>query len=213
MPVILENGSDQIRTWLDPGRLEWSKELQSLLKPFNGQLECYPVDQAVGKVGNNSPTYIVPVASSQNKNNIANFFGNTKKATKGREEKEEVQGRKLERDEKGVKAEHESDDFRETVDQSSTEDNAPLPVPPSTTPKSGSKRGHEDVSTPSDESPKHKYSKKNEDVKDPSIGHISTGIPDMASAGKLRSATSNGSKRSPVKAGDGSHRITHFFNK
>ena len=212
MPVILENGSDQIRTWLDPGRLEWSKELQSLLRPFNGELECYPVDQAVGKVGNNSPTYIVPVASKQNKNNIANFFSNAKKATKGREERDDNQPGKLETKEKDAMEEHESDDKRETVDQSSTEDNAPLPVPLSTTPKSGSKRGHEDVSMQGDESPKHKSSK-NEDVKEPSTGHISTRIPDMASAGKLRSATSNGTKGSPVKAGDGSHRITNFFNK
>ena len=212
MPVILENGSDQIRTWLDPGRVEWSKELQSLLRPFTGELECYPVDQAVGKVGNNSPTYIVPVASPQNKNNIANFFGNAKKATKGREEKNEIQGRKLETKEKDVKVDDESDDKRATVDQSGTEDNAPLPLPLSTTPKSGSKRGHEYVSTQGDESPKHKSSK-NEDVKDPSIGHIPTGIPDMASTGKLRSATSNGTKGSPVKARDGSHRITNFFNK
>lgn len=212
MPVVLENGSDQIRTWLDPGRSEWSQELQSLLKPFNKDLECYPVDQAVGKVGNNSSTYIVPVASAQNKNNIANFFGNAKKATKKRDEKEGIEGGTLEAKGKVGKIEHESDDKRETVDQSSTEDNAPLPIPPSTTPKSGSKRGHEDVSTQGDESPKHKSSK-NEDVKEPSIEHISTGIPDMASAGKLRSATSNGTKGSPVKAGDGSHRITSFFNK
>ena len=25
MPVILENGSEALRTWLDPGRYEWSK--------------------------------------------------------------------------------------------------------------------------------------------------------------------------------------------
>ena len=212
MPVILENGSDQVRTWLDPGRSEWSQELQSLLKPFKGELECYPVDQAVGKVGNNSSTYIVPVASTQNKNNIANFFGNTKKATKEREEKKETEGGKLETKEKAVEIEHGSDDKRETVDHSSTEDNAPLPMPLSTTPNSGSKRGHEHVSTQGDKSPKHKSSK-NEDVTEASIEHISTEIPDMASAGKLRSATSNGTKGSPVKARDGSHRITNFFSR
>ena len=76
MPVILENGSAEVRTWLDPGRYEWSKELQTLLKPFDGELECYPVDKAVGKVGNNSPDFVIPVASRENKNNIANFFAN-----------------------------------------------------------------------------------------------------------------------------------------
>lgn len=60
MPVILENGSDQIRTWLDPKRSEWSKELQLLLKPYSGDLECYPVDKAVGKVrqAGASPTHL-----------------------------------------------------------------------------------------------------------------------------------------------------------
>ncbi len=38
MPVILENGSEEVRTWLDPKRSTWSKELQSLLKPFEGEL-------------------------------------------------------------------------------------------------------------------------------------------------------------------------------
>lgn len=74
MPVILENGSEDIRTWLDPNRYTWSKELQSLLVPFQGELEVYPVSKEVGKVGNNSPNFIIPVASSENKSNIANFF-------------------------------------------------------------------------------------------------------------------------------------------
>lgn len=54
MPVILNNGSDDMFTWLDSKRSEWSKELQSLLKPFEGELECYPVSKDVGKVGNDS---------------------------------------------------------------------------------------------------------------------------------------------------------------
>lgn len=75
MPVILDNGSEELRTWLDPKRYEWSKELQSLLKPFEGGLEVYPVSKDVGKVGNNSPTFIIPIDSKENKSNIANFFG------------------------------------------------------------------------------------------------------------------------------------------
>src|ERR1700710_519210 len=81
MPVILENGSDEITTWLDPKRTTWSKELQSLLKPFEGELEVYPVSKDVGKVGNNSESFIIPISSSQNKSNIANFFA--KGGTKG----------------------------------------------------------------------------------------------------------------------------------
>ncbi|RYP88544.1 hypothetical protein DL769_000240 [Monosporascus sp. CRB-8-3] len=74
MPVILENGSDAMRTWLDPGRHEWSAELQALLRPFEGELDVYPVSKDVGKVGNNSPSFIIPLDSKENKNNIANFF-------------------------------------------------------------------------------------------------------------------------------------------
>ncbi|KAK2768608.1 hypothetical protein FQN54_000464 [Arachnomyces sp. PD_36] len=74
MPVILDMGSPEMATWLDPHRTTWSKELQSLLKPYEGELECYPVSKEVGKVGNNSPTFIIPVNSKENKKNIANFF-------------------------------------------------------------------------------------------------------------------------------------------
>lgn len=68
-----------MRTWLDPSRTTWSKDLQSILKPYEGELECYPVPKEVGKVGNNSPDFIVPVNSKENKSNIANFFANAKK--------------------------------------------------------------------------------------------------------------------------------------
>jgi putative SOS response-associated peptidase YedK len=75
MPVILEAGSEGMKMWLDPSNVGWNKELQSLLKPYQGELEIYPVDKAVGKVGNNSPSFIVPIDSTENKKNIANFFG------------------------------------------------------------------------------------------------------------------------------------------
>lgn len=78
MPVILSPGSDEIRQWVDPGRYEWSRELQSLLKPFDGELEVYPVNKDVGKVGNSSPSFIIPLNSKENKSNIANFFSNAK---------------------------------------------------------------------------------------------------------------------------------------
>lgn len=81
MPAVLENGSEEINTWLDPKRTTWSNELQSLLKPFPGELEVYPVSKDVGKVGNNSESFVIPISSSQNKSNIANFFA--KGATKG----------------------------------------------------------------------------------------------------------------------------------
>ncbi|KAF2861382.1 DUF159-domain-containing protein, partial [Piedraia hortae CBS 480.64] len=74
MPVILEANSEGMGIWLDPERVGWDEELQGVLKPFEGKLECYPVDPAVGKVGNDSPRFVMPVNSRENKGNIANFF-------------------------------------------------------------------------------------------------------------------------------------------
>lgn len=76
MPVIFDPTSSSIATWLDPSRKQWSDELQGLLKPFEGDLDVYRVSQDVGKVGNNSPTFIVPLDSKANKSNIMNFFNN-----------------------------------------------------------------------------------------------------------------------------------------
>ncbi|PSR81833.1 hypothetical protein BD289DRAFT_438501 [Coniella lustricola] len=91
MPVILEPGSTRLATWLDPARCKWSAELQGILQPFEGELEVYPVSKEVGKVGNNSPSFIIPVASRENKANIANFFANARaKKTKGMDEEEEA---------------------------------------------------------------------------------------------------------------------------
>ncbi|KAH7148973.1 DUF159 domain protein [Dactylonectria macrodidyma] len=81
MPVILEPGSEDLRKWLDPSRHEWSQELQSLLRPFGGKLKVFPVSKEVGKVGNNSPSLIIPLDSEENKSNIASIFANVLKKT------------------------------------------------------------------------------------------------------------------------------------
>lgn len=74
MPVILEPGSEELRTWLDPERTSWSTDLQSLLRPFSGALDIYPVKSEVGKVGNESPSFVIPLDSEENKSNIKNVF-------------------------------------------------------------------------------------------------------------------------------------------
>ncbi|KAJ9641054.1 hypothetical protein H2199_005722 [Coniosporium tulheliwenetii] len=211
MPVILDNGSEAIRTWLDPNRVGWSKELQSLLKPYDGELEIYPVSKEVGKVGNNSPSFIVPLDSTENKSNIANFFGNQKAAAKGKEQREGVV--KLEEDlkEKGTKTEKDSNETRVTTNDEGTEDNAPLPKPPSTDHTKGIKREHEaveDDGDTADVAPEHK------------VPRISTSDTRQSrspekSTRRIRSATSNGTaaKNSPAKKSDGSQKITAFFGK
>lgn len=103
MPVILDPNSPEMKTWLDPSRSTWSKDLQAILKPYEGELECYPVSKAVGKVGNNSPEFIVPIDSPENKSNIANFFANAKK--KESPKKEPVSLETKIKDEKNTDAE------------------------------------------------------------------------------------------------------------
>ena len=202
MPVILENGSDQIRTWLDPARSEWSKDLQSLLRPFDGELECYPVTKDVGKVGNNSPSFIVPVASAENKNNVANYFSTAKQSAKGTTEKADIASKEEEVRTEGSKVKQENDETRQTVDQSGTEDNAPLPAPPARSTKTGVKREHEE-----DEDEREVKSIKTEEPQAPTKTS-----PQKPPSKKNRSATNNGtSKGSPVKSSGGSQQITSFF--
>ncbi|KAK5628561.1 hypothetical protein RRF57_004276 [Xylaria bambusicola] len=114
MPVILDNGSDKIRKWLDPKRYEWSKELQSLLVPYDGELEVYPVSKDVGKVGNNSPSFIIPIDSKENKSNIANFFAKGAATKKDEKSLKEERGQADDIPHTGVKPEQPEIEITET---------------------------------------------------------------------------------------------------
>jgi hypothetical protein len=218
MPVILDNGSDAIRTWLDPNRTEWSNDLQSLLKPYDGELECYQVSKDVGKVGNNSPSFLVPINSAENKSNIANFFDNQRRSMNSTDE---TAMDKVQHDLENaatktghVKVEHDTNETRNTTNHvEGTEDNAPLPIPePPQSHVAGiekdmkcNKRKVEDGATAGDE-PQPKRSKP--------ISSQPGASPSKSFAKKqgTRSATSNGSAgRTPVK-NDGSQKITAFFS-
>jgi putative SOS response-associated peptidase YedK len=184
MPVILNAGSEAMATWLDPTKNKWTKELQSLLRPYDGELECYPVDQAVGKVGNNSPDFIVPVNSKENKKNIANFFGN-------------AAAKKVSPQKTQFKVEHDGTEMRETKDHEGTEDNAPLPVP-----KTGEKRG-------SDPEGDEKVAKavKIEGQKDEPLAK-----PKKTARSATSNAHMVKKTKSPVKK-DGTQAITNFFSR
>jgi hypothetical protein len=223
MPVILDNGSDAIRTWLDPHRTEWSKDLQALLKPYDGELECYPVSKDVGKVGNNSPSFLIPIDSAENKNNIANFFGNQRKAAKSKGEEHTVN--KVEHDldsstKQGgsVKIEHDVVETRATTDcVAGTEDNAPLPVPatssiPDFEQSKGIKRERsedDDVNNTADAGPQQKMLKPTPLTSPVKKSASPMKTPAMKQGTK--SATSNGSAAKTLK-GDGSQKITSFFS-
>lgn len=187
MPVILEPGSEGMKTWLDPGRSEWSKELQGLLRPFAGELEVYPVSKEVGKVGNNSPSFVIPVASRENKSNIANFFA------KGAAKKGEVVKPEVE-----VKKEGNAEPETKTVEEmAKTADDGAIG-----TPKKGIKR--EAGSSPIKGEPPAK--------KPTPFTTASLVKGDQQTRSKI-SATRNTAK-SPAKAkakADGSQKITKFF--
>ncbi|KAJ5544698.1 hypothetical protein N7535_006914 [Penicillium sp. DV-2018c] len=184
MPVILDTGSEAMKKWLDPNQKTWSKELQSILKPYEGELECYPVPKEVGKVGNNSPNFIVPVDSKENKSNIANFFANAKKNESDSPKKDPVAP-------KAVKVE----DERPTKDAEWSEDNAPKPTP-------AVKRDH------SPDTPGTKEENKKQKV-DPASEEPSPQKKKLRSA----THNTPMKKSSGTKAADGSQPITNFFKK
>ncbi|TGO34914.1 hypothetical protein BHYA_0177g00210 [Botrytis hyacinthi] len=208
MPVALDNGSEDLRTWLDPKRSSWTKELQSLLKPYEGELEIYPVAKEVGKVGNDSPNFIVPVASTENKSNIANFFakGGKNDAKTSSKPSHADALRKIKEEETKdtpIKEEHTDADGRKTIDHNGYEDNAPLPVP-NLENKHGIKRELDNIDT--EEPPKKSIRVSASPAKD---------SPPVASNRKTRSATSNnyGSPKKSSGQEKGSQKITNFFSK
>ncbi|KAI1878637.1 hypothetical protein JX265_002814 [Neoarthrinium moseri] len=190
MPVILNNGSEQLRTWLDPKRYEWTKELQSLLKPFDGELEVYPVSKDVGKVGNNSPTFIVPINSKENKSNIANFFA--KGASKPGVKKEVPEQQPV------VKVKKE-DGFVEE-DPIESKEGIAEGIDKSLSKIGGVKREAEDIEE-EDEPPK-KVTRSSGPVKSPS--------PQKGGRPKI-SSTSNGTKSPQKSKQAGAQKITKFF--
>jgi hypothetical protein len=215
MPVIFDEGSKALTTWLDPGQSKWSADLQFLLKPYQGELDIYQVSKDVGKVGNNSPTFILPIDSSENKNNIANFFGNGKSnSNRGLTiKKEETKNEEDNKEQHEIK--HESPDNRATVDHDGSEDNAPLPVPSPVKSYTSVKREHE--STESDAQTVSPPKKSQKTADGPVKNKESPAKLTSPAARKTRSATSNAMGKSPRKANskaeDGSQKITQFFGK
>ncbi|KAI0201935.1 hypothetical protein F4808DRAFT_422891 [Astrocystis sublimbata] len=219
MPVILDNGSEKLREWLDPGHHGWSKDLQSLLMPYDGELEVYPVSKDVGKVGNNSPTFIIPIDSKENKSNIANFFAkgaatsnHSNKPTKKEDGRSDAMGGKVkveEQPEIGVnnnegfvtgdmKMKEEKNIKREDGDRDGEgEEEVPVVV----------KREAED--TTMEQEPPHKMSKIQQNVDT----HANKGMGALRGGRQKISAMSN-PRRSPAKTSAkaaGTQKITKFF--
>ena len=85
MPLILATPG-QLTAWLDTSTQTWSPKLSKLVRPYTPldrkyDLVCYPVPVEVGKVGEESSTFIEPV--SKRKDGIeAMFAKQTKTRTK-----------------------------------------------------------------------------------------------------------------------------------
>ncbi len=196
-PSSSTRAAPELSAWLDPARHKWTPELQGLLRPFQGQLDIYAVSKDVNKVGNSSPSFIVPVASRENKANIANFFANAAAATK--------------------KSGHDGHDAG-AEPHIKTEQNRHAP---SASPQKGIKREADDDSLNSN-IPESKITKTTaagtNDIKAPPSSPPTSSPPKKNAAAGVRaaakiSATSNGRKPSPAKPkkSDGSQKITKFF--
>ena len=214
MPVIFEPWSEEMQIWLDPSSAGWNKRLQSFLKPYEGELEIYQVQKEVGKVGNDSPDFIVPLDSSSNKSNIANFFGGQRKhgGEKGGKNMR-VAHNKHKNDDSDIQA---LPDKRETTPTHTTESNAPLPASAQTPSKTKEtiagikrERNYEDDDNIEEKSPSQAKMIKTEHGEDAKSSVI---IP-ASSPRKLRSQNAN--KGNPVKQSPrkdvSSKKITSFF--
>lgn len=208
MPVILNNGSEELRTWLDPKRYEWSKDLQSLLKPFDGELEVYPVSKDVGKVGNNSPTFLIPIDSKENKSNIANFFGksasNGKTKTEASSSPPQKQPQVKIKEEAGFVEESSRDDVAEDEDQAKSEYEKNTEDKQAKLVTRVKREAEQDTSQ--DEPPKK--AAKPAPKAEPSTSPQKKG--GVGTRSKI-SATSNGTKSPEKSKQTGTRKITQFF--
>ena len=211
--MILEHNSNAMRSWLDPSTIEWNTHLQLLLKPFDGDLDIYPVQKEVGKVGNDSPDFVIPLNSTENRSNIANFF-TTPKKDKSLEERNNMGLTDNDSEKKHTLANMPSDS-KETIAAHSTEHNAPIPVShqnssSSHEPKGGIKRElePEDKEEKIVKSPRKHYNLRNNLKGD--------GVVNKSPANNIAPKTQSPRKSIDTKQGSDksmkNDRITSFFN-
>ncbi|KAF7722426.1 hypothetical protein EC973_003165 [Apophysomyces ossiformis] len=100
MPVIFENGSESVQSWLDQSQ-GWNDKLncsgksnpnkETIGMSVKTRIYSYQVTDRVGPTKNNSPDFVVPV--DQLKGSIASFFKKPESATPKRpaeEQKEQI---------------------------------------------------------------------------------------------------------------------------
>ncbi|WFD42873.1 hypothetical protein MPSI1_001523 [Malassezia psittaci] len=85
MPLILPD-SQTIAKWLGllKGEQDVVTSIMDLLKPYDGQLDCYAVPPEVGKIGESNENMIFP--KTQRKDGIAAMFESAKRKSQGADE-------------------------------------------------------------------------------------------------------------------------------
>ncbi|EPS39414.1 hypothetical protein H072_6810 [Dactylellina haptotyla CBS 200.50] len=229
MPVIFEPNSPQIKEWLNPSR-RWDTGLQNLLQPFEKSgLECYPVKKEVGKVGNNSPSFIVPLDSKDNKSNIKNFFSKGGKPLEAFKEPEKpwTNPKKISQEEPEEDPTLQDGDLVEEVEEDETmedfitEEDAPqslLPSPskspiksnPTTPLHPAPKRKLSDITSDEPEPPLSSPIKTPSPVKKEQTYYSSTGTGKNPKKGFV---TPKKAKRGKDAKQMGNQSITSFFSK
>lgn len=144
-------------------------------------LFSYPVKKEVGKVGEDSPLFIIPLDSAENKSNIANFFTKSTSPKKVKNEKA-VEEKVIEKGE---------------VDKNAGEDiNSETHAP--------GKRKLEEMAEDAEGSPRIK-------VKAVANDMMKGQSPVKTVQRKPTKGTPQSTKKSPVKKESGGSKITNFF--
>ncbi|OWB83901.1 hypothetical protein B5S33_g2537 [[Candida] boidinii] len=90
MPVVLEPGSKEFNSWLNPRIQEWTKELSDCLKPFEkDSLTFYPVNPDVGKISSEGEYLTEPYevkSETSNQVDILSMLSPKKKADRTTDE-------------------------------------------------------------------------------------------------------------------------------
>ena len=191
------------------------------------------MDKAVGKVGNNSPSFVVPVDSKENKKNIANFFGKQKETAKDVAAKNQAaEKEEAVRHEDDIEVEHEDGEDRATSKVEDPETGAPLPKPkdePDEDLERAIKASTPDLddgslSKAADEQIDRGIKREISEVEDAALLMAAESPPaekvaaspspvKSTPASKMRSATKNEARVKSPQTTEGNAKITAFFGK
>ncbi|TEB30459.1 DUF159-domain-containing protein [Coprinellus micaceus] len=217
-PVFLTNKA-ALDAWLDTSSQTWTPELSKfVLRPYQDQsvpLECYQVPKEVGKIGNESPSFIEPVASR--KDGIQAMFAKQKQA---QTEPSSSQSKSLAPSSSPPKPSFSPTASQSKVAGAEADSNAPDLHPPSTPPpKVKRPRSASPIDLTADdeatepEAKKVKVADKNTKAGSSSGSKPKKAPPKSPTKNKSKSSTSSPKKSTAKPSAGGSAKITSFFKK